>query len=300
MFQDSRDANESPNEASENVPLVHNLLVAVKLDDDTTVKQPAAAAEQLDAMDAGRRTLLIGSASEGRVHASNDSREANEPPNDTSKSVSQDHNFFTAVKLDDAAAVTELAAAGEELDTTDPSGRTPLIVAASEGRAAALKALIDAGANVKARDGQNANATPPLMATQNGHLSCLRLLIAAKAEVSAADSAGITPVCVAAERGDAECLKELLAADVDIHATSETPVFKASCFGHTECLKLLIEANADVNRPNEYGSTAFLIATVNGFTDCLKLLVEAKADTRTLAGIEYLESIKSGRMLKHS
>jgi hypothetical protein len=80
--------------------------------------------------------------------------------------------------------VRALLAAGAKLDAADDLGRTPLILAAGEGKLEVLRELLKAGADIEAVT--DAGETPLMEAARWGHLEAVRVLIAAGADVNRA------------------------------------------------------------------------------------------------------------------
>jgi ankyrin repeat protein len=91
------------------------------------------------------------------------------------------------------ACVKTLAAAGTDVNAKNyaccPGGATALIVAATLGETDRVKALIDAGASVTAKDNNGATALHWASNTD-----CANALIAAGADVNAKDDNGQTPL----------------------------------------------------------------------------------------------------------
>jgi len=84
---------------------------------------------------------------------------------------------------------------GEQQPT--PGGMTALLFAARDGSTAAARALIDAGADLNARDPND--MSPLLMAITNAQIAVAQLLVDRGADVRAADWYGRTPLWAAVE-----------------------------------------------------------------------------------------------------
>jgi len=99
------------------------------------------------------------------------------------------------------------------------NGRTPLIVAAYEGHAAVVAALLAAGAAVdQATEG---GATPLFKAAHRGHAAMVAALLAAGAAVDQAMGDGCTPLIVAAQQGHATLVAALLAAGAAVNRKTQ-------------------------------------------------------------------------------
>ncbi|MGJ4802815.1 ankyrin repeat domain-containing protein [Luteimonas sp. SDU82] len=120
---------------------------------------------------------------------------------------------------DDPAGVQLLLRHKARVDARDRDQRTALHVAAAQGHAAIVAALLDAGADAQARDG--AGATPLLEAARGGSLSAFEALLAAKADPAAVDAQGRNALVLAclADTPSSALVGRLLELGLDPRAT---------------------------------------------------------------------------------
>ena len=174
-------------------------------------------------------------------------------------------------------------------------GMTPLLYAARDGRAAAARRLLDAGADVELAEVNGIR--PLLMSLLNNNLDVARLLLAQRANVNGDDFWGRTPLWAAVE------YRNLDMNNNDQDSPTTNYVDRAPIL---EFIKVLIDAGANVNArtrelppPRRWlyslndvswvdytGQTPFLRAALSGDTAAMKLLVAHGADPNlpTFAG----------------
>lgn len=167
-------------------------------------------------------------------------------------------------------------------------GDAPLHQAARNGKAAAVRALLEAKANVNARttDASGLGYTPAYLAAECNHTDTLQLLVAHGAAVNAANSYGETPLHVACLYGHSAAVRILLEARADVHAQStdgfgNMPAHLAACNGHVECLQLLLDYRADPQGRDGRGRTPLTRAVGGHQLDTAMMLIRAGGDART-------------------
>lgn len=172
------------------------------------------------------------------------------------------------------------------IDVPGMDGKTPVHTAAAGGHEACLTQLIAAGCDVEAATSRGVTAL--YAACEDGHIGCAKLLLAAGANVAALADFGGGALLAAAWGGHEDCVTLLLEAGAtpnlpdDADADTETAVNAAATHGHTGVLKLLLAAGANVNTVC-YGRSPLHNACTGAHIDCVRLLLKAGA---TMSGHE--------------
>lgn len=114
-----------------------------------------------------------------------------------------------------------------------PAGQTFLHAAAAANNPAALRELLDAGADIEAKDSQ-----------------------------------WTLPLTVAAAAGHADCVKVFVQRGADLDGKrgwGNQPLLMAAQSGHKECVELLLDGGADIEIKDRKGRTAIMRAAKEGF-----------------------------------
>ena len=165
--------------------------------------------------------------------------------------ATQAYHLSLYCQADYVALVRCALAIGISANSVGTSGTPLLCRAALNGAARSLKALLEAGADVRltARDGSSALHC----ASAFGHTECVRLLLKAKAPVDATNKDGTTPLMCAAYEGHREIVKFLLTAGASHRARDDygnEPLHEAARGGASATIQLLLSAGADANATN--------------------------------------------------
>ncbi|MHB1768573.1 MAG: ankyrin repeat domain-containing protein, partial [Phycisphaerae bacterium] len=146
---------------------------------------------------------------------------------------------------------------GAKLNATDSFGRTPLTVAALQGHARAVRALIKAGANIHIRS-LNSHLGVVGLAVSHNHPKIIPMLIRHGAKVDQRYALRRTPLMLAASKGFLACVQVLLKAGADVNAQDDngyTPLEAAASDSQLKIAKVIIHAGANVNLADHYGMT---------------------------------------------
>ncbi len=157
----------------------------------------------------------------------------------------------------------------------------PVADAAMRGDAAAVRALLEGGADVNTAQGDGMTALH--WAAQNGDVDIAGLLIYAGANLEARTRLGeFTPLLVAARVGNAGVVKRLLEAGADTKAhtaTGETALHFAAAAGSVDAVNALLAHGAEVDaREAAHGQTPLMFAAAYDRADVIKALLAHGAD----------------------
>lgn len=181
----------------------------------------------------------------------------------------------------DAARIMTLLEQGAGLESRDGDGRTALMLATRHNRVEAARVLIDAGADVNAKD--RIHDSPYLYAGASGFNDILALTLAHGADLASTNRYGGTALIPAAERGHVDTVNMLIAAGVNVNHINRlhwTALMEAIVLGqggpaHTRIVALLLDAGADPNIADADGITPLQHARQRGYTKMVSLLEQA-------------------------
>jgi ankyrin repeat protein len=196
-----------------------------------------------------------------------------------------DLRLLAAAAAGDAAAIRSALAEGADPDTRDDAGSPALMLATIARAPDAVRALIDAEADVDAQDADRAN--PFLYASAEGMLDILALVNEAGADPALTNRYGGVGLIPASERGHVEVVRYLLSqSDVDVDHVNDlgwTALLEAILLSdggprHQEIVALLIEHGADVDLADGDGVRPLAHARARGQREIVALL-EAEGAT---------------------
>jgi ankyrin repeat protein len=158
----------------------------------------------------------------------------------------------------------------------------PVADAAMRGDRAQVRALIAAGADVNAPQGDGMTALH--WTADLGDAETARVLLAAGAQVGPITRiGGYTPLHIAGEGGHGPVVRVLLEAGADAGAgreiTGSTPLHYAAAAGSVDAIDALLEHGAPINAQEAtWGQTALMFAAAKDRVDAIRRLLERGAD----------------------
>ena len=172
-------------------------------------------------------------------------------------------DFFRAVNVDNADAVSRMLAAGVDPNQLDPRGQPALLVALQTESLKVAKVLWDAkGIQIDIRN--HAGETPLMMAALKAEVEAAAALVAHGAAVQ---KDGWSPLHYAATGGNTAIVKLLLSKGAALEARSpngSTPLMMAARYGNEEAVDALLAAGADRTAKNDLGMDASAFAASAG------------------------------------
>ena len=165
----------------------------------------------------------------------------------------------------------------------------PVAEAARTADWAAVRALVEQGADVTAPQGDGTTALHWAGYWDEGDMAAL--LLDAGADANAMTDLGVTPLWTACENGSAQMTRILLEVGADPNAallSGETLLMTATHSGSSAVIEQLLAAGADVNTAEQgRGQTALMWAVAQRHPDVVEALlahqpdVHARSDVRT-------------------
>ncbi len=169
----------------------------------------------------------------------------------------------------------------------------PLADAARSADWGVVRALVEQGADVTARQGDGATALHWAAYWDEAELA--DLLIRAGADVNVANDLGVTPLWAAAENRSAAMVGRLLDAGANPNApllSGEAPLMTAARVGAVDVARQLLEAGADVTATGGRSQTALMWAVAQRHPDVVEALLAhgAAVDARSDVWVEVVKT----------
>ncbi len=180
-------------------------------------------------------------------------------------SASSERAVADAAKAGDAAAVRALLKAGADVNAAQGDGMTALHWAAQSGDADLVQMLLSAGANVRATT-RLGGYTALHLAGQGGHARVVAALLASGAAVEARTTTGASPLMLAARSGSTDTVTRLVENGADVNAAEgahgQTALMIAAGLDRADVVRLLLQRGADATAASKVVDLARLTQEV--------------------------------------
>ena len=181
----------------------------------------------------------------------------------------------SAVEQNHADVLQVLIDAGADIDAKDSKGHSPLLMASGwSGNLQLVKILVETGAGARVTD--NEGNTCLILAAYFGHTETVRYLVGLpQVDLNHVDNTGCTAVLNAAEEKHADVMGVLIDAGADIEIRDGDgllPLHLACRSGALDVVKLLVRAGTMHDTDNA-GWTCLMYASEHGHTETARYLV---------------------------
>lgn len=190
-----------------------------------------------------------------------------------------DINIAAAAELNELPRVQTLLKQKHNPDDAQPDGMTPLLWAAYHDNVKMAGVLIQAGADVAAKNRYGVNALS--LACKNGNGELVSLLLEKGADPNTTLNGGETALMTASRTGRLSAVNALLKHGAKVDAKErrgQTALMWAAAEGHTPVVEALIKAGADYKKPLRTGFTPLSFAVRNGHIGVTRLLIANGVD----------------------
>ncbi|GGK71318.1 hypothetical protein GCM10007941_21800 [Amphritea balenae] len=186
--------------------------------------------------------------------------------------------YFNAAADNNVPQLQQAFEQGILIDSRDERGRTALLIATYHDATDAARFLINAGADVNAKD--DLQDSPYLYAGAEGKLEILKMTVSAGADLRSVNRYGGTALTPAAHHGHVEVVEYLLTTGIDINQVNYlgwTALLEAVILGdgsptYQRIVELLMIAGADRSIRDRNGRTALDNAREKGYPEIIDLL----------------------------
>ena len=170
-----------------------------------------------------------------------------------------------------------LMTAGAQVDNKNEDEQTPLHLASRYGRLRLGREILERD-QFSVNDEDFESQTPLHLACIYGHIKVVAALIEAKANIRARNYYLWTPLDCAAAFGWVKCAAFLIKEGSPIDPEDKnkvTPLHLAAMNGHEAVVRLLIEKGASLSKTNLAGKNALVIAINHGNRDVVSAILES-------------------------
>lgn len=184
---------------------------------------------------------------------------------------------------------------GQECNTRNIYGFTPLAVASAAGDNSLVALLLEHEADVSFASTERAEL-PLHIAAKYRHKVVTQLLVGPCMKLGLIDartSTGWTPLHTCADSGDKDVFKILMSAKADLETRNpitgnEHAIHVAARASNLEIIEVLLAADADVNCEDSLSRTPLHLAADMVHADCVSLLLRSRANVHHRGGPQQL------------
>lgn len=208
---------------------------------------------------------------------------------------------YVVIGLEKADIYQQLRLNHSSINTPDSSGRSPLHWAVIQGNTIAIEALLAHGASPNSMDKEQIRPLHDVcQAPQSSQAGSARLLIDAGADVDARDSWGRTAfrIAVAFTGSSLNFIEMLIKEGAGVNVRDiydQTPLLK-SIRGNPYTTQLLLNHGASTEARDMYGNTPLSEAISRNKIEQLKLLLEYGAKTNQLLELQPRRRAREGNV----
>jgi ankyrin repeat protein len=190
-----------------------------------------------------------------------------------------DIRLIDAVEKQDMPAFRAVLDQRVNVNMVEADGTTALHWAAHRNNIEMVNALLEAGADVAARN--RYGVAPLSLAAVNGNADMLKLLLDAGADPSTSLAENETVLMTASRTGVVEAVQLLLEYGADVNAKEswrgQTALMWAAGEGNLEVAQILLDHGAEVQARSDRGFTPLLFASREGHVELIRPLLRAGA-----------------------
>lgn len=206
----------------------------------------------------------------------------------TDKDDLNEVSLFEATKNGNFLEVQRLLEQGVNINIKEPdSSLTPLLIAVATQQNEIIKLFVTYNVNLEMK---HIDFTPLMFASSNGYTRTAEILLNAGADIEAKDMYGFTALGLASEGGAVETVKLLLNNEANTETRDEmvgfTPLMIASCRGYSTIVEILLHHGANIDVTDNEGKTPLISASGACEIDILEILTNHE-----LKGIQLANSI---------
>ena len=212
-------------------------------------------------------------------------------------------DIWEAAAKGDVEAIKGFLAKDNKIGDQNKNGYSILHIAVRSGQTAVAEFALANGANINLPS--NSKKTPLHYTAQLNQLAMAKLLVEAKADLAAKDKKGRTALDLATGEAKRELANYLRGVGVTSKSDEEAAksIFVAAKIGSIDAIKKHLEAGVDVNGKNKSGQTALHYAAQKGHKVTTALLLEKGAavnakDKKNKTPLDYAISKKRTEVIK--